>query len=77
MGLIFKLIILSLYSTSSPKIVTNRYKCFFSLYSIFNRFTVLGIIWFLITLLSIIALNYLLCYLTLKSKYLPIVPLRV
>ena len=37
MGPIFKLIILSLYSTSSPKIVTNGYRCSFSLYSIPNR----------------------------------------
>ena len=29
MGPIFKLIILFLYSTSSPEIVTNRYKYFF------------------------------------------------
>ena len=37
---IFKLIILSLYSTSSPKIITNRYKYFFSLYSIPNYSTI-------------------------------------
>ena len=72
-GFIFKLIILSLYSTSSPKIITNGYRYSFSLYSIPNHFTILGIIWFLITLLFIIALNYLLYYLTLKLKYLPIV----
>ena len=40
MGSISKLIIPSLYNTSSPKIITNRYKCFFSLYSIPNRSTV-------------------------------------
>ena len=36
MGLISKLIILSLYSTSFSKIVTNRYRCSFSLYNIPN-----------------------------------------
>ena len=40
MGLISKLIIPSLYSTSSPKIIINGYRCFFSLYSIPNRFTI-------------------------------------
>ena len=39
MGPISKLIILSLYGTSSPKIVTNRCGCFF-LYNIFNCFTI-------------------------------------
>ena len=77
MGPIFKLIILFLYNTDSPEIVTNEYRYFFSLYSIFNRFIILGVIWFLVTLLSSIALNCLLYYLTLKSKYLLIVPLRV
>ena len=76
MGPVFKLIILSLYSISSFKIITNGYRYFFSLYSISNCFTVLGIIW-LITLLSTIALNCLLYYLTFKFKYLLIVPLRV
>ena len=76
-GPISKLIILFLYSTSSPKIITNGYRCSFSLYSIPNHFTVLGIIWFLITPLSTIALNCLLRYLTPKSKCLLIVPLRV
>ena len=37
---VFKLIILFLYNTSSPKIITNRYRYFFSLYSIFNYFTI-------------------------------------
>ena len=37
MGLISKLIIPSLYSTNSPKIVTNRYRYSFSLYSISSR----------------------------------------
>ena len=37
MGSVSKLIILSLYSTSSPKIITNGYKCSFFLYSISNR----------------------------------------
>ena len=77
MGPIFKLIILFLYSTGSPKIIINGYKYSFSLYSIPNYFTILGIIWFLITPLSTIALNCLLCYLTLKSKYLLIVSFRV
>ena len=77
MGFISKLIILSLYNTSSPKIITNRYGYFFSLYSISNRFTVLGAIWFLITLLSIITLNYLSRHLTLKFKCLLLIPLRV
>ena len=36
MGSVFKLIILSLYNTGFFKIVINRYRCFFSLYSIFN-----------------------------------------
>ena len=40
MGPISKLIILSLYSTGSPKIITNRYRCSFFLYSIPNYFTV-------------------------------------
>ena len=77
MGPVFKLIIPSLYNTSSFKIVINRYRCFFSLYSIPNYFTILGTIWFLITLLFTIALNYLLYHLTLKFKYLLIVLLRV
>ena len=77
MGPVSKLIILFLYSTSSPKIITNGYRCSFFLYSIFSRFTVSGIMWFLITLLFIIALNRLLYYLTLKLKYLLIVFLRV
>ena len=77
MGSVFKLIILFLYNTGSPKIVTNGYRCFFSLYSIPNRFTVLGAMWFLITPLFTIVLNYLLCHLTFKFKYLLIVPLRV
>ena len=76
MGPVFKLIILFLYNTSSSKIVINGYRYFF-LYNIFNRFTVLGIIWFLITLLFTIALNCLLYHLTLKLKCLLIVPLRV
>ena len=77
MGPIFKLIILFLYNTGSPKIVINRYRYFFSLYSIPNHFTVLSVIWFLITPLSTIALNCLSRYLTFKFKYLLIVPLRV
>ena len=44
MGPIFKLIILLLYSTSFSEIVTNKYKCFCSLYSISSYFTILGII---------------------------------
>ena len=40
MGPIFKLIIPSLYNTSSPKIITNGYRYSFSLYSIPNHFTV-------------------------------------
>ena len=59
MDSISKLIILFSYSTSSPKIITNRYMYFFSLYSIPNYFTVLGIIQFLVTPLSAIALNLL------------------
>ena len=43
MGSVFKLIILSLYSTGSPKIITNGYRCSFFLYSISNRFTILGV----------------------------------
>ena len=77
MGPVFKLIILFLYSTSFSKIITNKYRCFFSLYSISNYFTILGVMWFLITLLFTIALNCLLYHLTLKFKYLPIVLLRV
>ena len=77
MGFIFKLIIPFLYSTSSFKIITNRYRYSFSLYSIPNLFTILGVIWFLITLLSTITLNYLSRHLTLRLKYLLIIPLRV
>ena len=77
MGSVSKLIIPSLYSTGSPEIITNGYKYFFFLYSIPNCFTILGVMWFLVTLLSIIALNYLSCHLTFKSKYLLIVSLRV
>ena len=40
MGPISKLIIPSLYSTSSPKIVINGYKYSFFLYSIPNHFAV-------------------------------------
>ena len=76
MGFIYKLIMPFLYSTGSLKIITNGYKYFFFLYSIFSRFIVLGVIWFLITLSFTIALNCLLYYLTFKYKYLPIVPLR-
>ena len=71
-GPISKLIILFLYSTSSFKIVTNKYKYFFSLYSIPNYFIILGVIWFLITLLFIITLNYLSRYLIFKLKLLVI-----
>ena len=77
MGPVFKLIILFLYSTSFPKIITNGYGYFFSLYSIPNRFTVFGAMWFLVALLSTIALNCLLYHLILKSKCLLIVLLRV
>ena len=77
MGPISKLIIPFLYSTGFPKIVTNGYRYSFFLYSIPNYSTILGIIWFLITLLSTIALNCLLRHLTFKSKYLLIVFLRV
>ena len=77
MGSISKLIILFLYSTSSLKIVINRYRCSFSLYSIPNHFTVFNMMWFLVILLFTIALNCLLYYLTLKFKCLLIVPLRV
>ena len=77
MGPVSKLIILFLYSTSSPKIITNGYKCFLSLYSMPNYSTVLGTIWFLITLLFTIALNCLSRHLIFKLKCLPIIPLRV
>ena len=77
MGPISKLIILFLYNTSSPKIVTNRYKYSFFLYNIPNRFIILGMIWLLIILLSTITLNCLSRHLTLKLKYLLIVLLRV
>ena len=77
MGLIFKLIILFLYGTSSPKIIINGYKYFFFLYNISNRFIVLGVIWFLVTLVSTITLNYLSRYLIFRLKCLLIVPLRV
>ena len=40
MSPVFKLIILSLYSTSSSKIGINGYRFSFSLYSIFNSFTI-------------------------------------
>ena len=40
MGPISKLIILFLYNTSSPKIITNGYRCSFFLYSIPNRFAI-------------------------------------
>ena len=74
---VFKLIIPVLYSTSSFKIVINKYRCSFSLYNIPNLSTNLGVIWFLITPLFIITLNYLLYYLTFKLKCLPIVFLKV
>ena len=74
---VFRLIILFLYNTGSPEIVTNKKGFSFSLYSIPNHSTTSSIIWFLIALLSTIILNCFTCYLTLKSKYLPIVPLRV
>ena len=77
MGPVSKLIIPSLYSTNSSKIIINKYRCSFFLYSIPNYSTIWGAMWFLITLLFTIALNYLSRYLTLKSKYLLIVPLRV
>ena len=77
MGFVFKLIILFLYNTNSLEIVINGYRYSFFLYNIPNRFTIWGVIWFLITLLSIIALNCLLYYLIFKSKYLLIVSLRV
>ena len=77
MSPVFKLIIPFLYSTGSLEIVTNRYKYFFFLYSIPNHSTVLGVMWFLITLLSTIALNCLSYHLTFKLKCLLIVPLRV
>ena len=77
MGPVLKLIILFLYNTSFFKIVTNRYKYFFSLYSIPNRFTILGAIWLLVALLSTITLNCLSRYLIFMLKYLLIVFLRV
>ena len=77
MGLIFKLIVLFLYNTSFFKIVINRYRYSFSLYSIFNYFIILGVIWFQVALLSTITLNYLLRYLIFSLKYLLIVLLRV
>ena len=43
-GPIFKLIIPSLYSTSSFKIITNGYRYSFFLYNISNRFTIWGVI---------------------------------
>ena len=73
MVFIFKLIILFLYNTSSFKIIINGYKYSFSQYSISNYFTILGVIWFLIILLSTIDLNCLLYYLIFKFKYLLIV----
>ena len=76
-GFISKLIILFLYSTSSLKIIINGYKYSFSLYSISNYFTILGAMWFLITLLFTITLNCLSRHLTFKFIYLLIVPLRV
>ena len=76
MGLIFKLIIPFLYSTSSPKIITNGYK-FFYLYNIPNRSAIWGAMWFLVTLLFTIILNCLLYYLILKFKCLLIIILRV
>ena len=77
MGFVFKLIILFLYSTGSFKIVTNGYRYSFFLYSIFNRFTILGVMWFLIALPFTITLNCLLRYLTFRLKCLLIVSLRV
>ena len=77
MGPVSKLIILFLYNTGFFKIVINGYKCSFFLYNILSRFTVLGVMWFLITLLFTIALNCLLRYLTFKLKYLLIVLLKV
>ena len=44
MGPIFKLIMLFLYSTSSPKIMVNGYRYSFSLYNIPNYFIILGVI---------------------------------
>ena len=72
-----KLIIPSLYSTSSPEIMTNKESFSFSLCSIPNYSTTFSVIWFLIALLSTIILNCFVCHLTLKFKYLLIVPLRV
>ena len=77
MGFIFKLIIPFLYSTGSFKIVINKYRYSFFLYSIFSRFTILGVIWFLVALLSTITLNCLSRYLTFKLKCLLIILLRV
>ena len=74
---VFKLIIPSLYSISSPEIITNKKGFSFFLYSIPNRSTTFNIMWFLITPLSTIILNCFACYLTFKFKYLLIVPLRV
>jgi hypothetical protein len=77
MGPVSRLIILSLYSTGSSKIIINEYRYSFPLYSIPNYSTTSSIMWFLITPLFIITLNCLSCHLTFKSKFLPIVSLRV
>ena len=74
---VFRLIIPSLYSTSSPEIITSEQGFSFSLYSILNCSTTFSTMWFLVALLFIIILNCFACYLTFKFKYLLIVSLRV
>ena len=75
-GPVSKLIILALYGTGSPKIVTSVYSFSFCQCGSPKYSTTLGAMWFLVTPLFTIALNCLSFHLTLKSKYFLIVPLR-
>src|SRR6266702_8539582 len=66
---VLKYIILSLYIIGSPEIVTKGYRSSFYLCGNLNYLIISGDMWFLITLLSTIALNFVLCHLACKFKY--------
>ena len=70
-GPILRLIIPSLQAIRSPKIITKGYRSYFYLYGNPILLTTISKIQFLITLLSINALNCQSCYLTYKFKYYP------
>ena len=74
---ILKYIILFLYIIGSPKIVTKEYRFSFCLCGSLNYLIIFNDIWFLITLLLTIALNFIFWHLVYRLKCYPMTPLRV